>query len=69
MKETVAPILIGALSSYQRIGRRTRKLGNKRTSGDHPNYYIIENDQNTEKSPGHLRIFVVTQTPVKGSQC
>ena len=25
------------------------------TSGDHPNYRIIENGQNTEKSPGDLR--------------
>ena len=29
------------------------------------NYYTIEN---TEKSPGDLRRFAVTQTPVKGSQ-
>ena len=25
------------------------------TSGDHPNYNIIENGQNTEESPGDLR--------------
>ena len=25
------------------------------TSGDHPNYSIIENGQDTEKSPGDLR--------------
>ena len=31
----------------------------------HPNYSIIENGQNTEKSPGELRRFAVTQTPVK----
>ena len=30
-------------------------VGNKRTSGDHPNYCIIEIGQNTEKSSGHLR--------------
>ena len=29
-------------------------------SGDRPNYYIIENDQNTEKSPGDLRRLAVT---------
>ncbi len=33
------------------------------TSGDHPNYCIIEIDQNTEKIPGDLRR-LVTQTPV-----
>ena len=27
--------------------------------------YIIEIDQNTEKSPGDLRRLAVTQTPVK----
>ena len=34
-------------------------------SGDHPNDSIIENGQNTEKSPGDLRRLAVTQTPVK----
>ena len=37
-------------------------------SGDHPNYIIIENGQNTEKSPGDLRRLDVTQTPVKDHQ-
>ena len=36
--------------------------------GDHPNYYIIKNDQNTEKSHGDLRRLAVTQTPVKNHQ-
>ena len=31
-------------------------------------YYIIEISQNTEKSPGDLRIFAVTQTSVKDHQ-
>ena len=30
------------------------ELWNKKTSGDHLNYYIIENGQNTEKSLGDL---------------
>ena len=34
-------------------------------SGDRPNYYIIENGQNSEKSPGDLRRLAVIQTPVK----
>ena len=37
-------------------------------SGDHPNYYIIDIDQNTEKSPGDLRRLAATQTPVKDYQ-
>ena len=53
--------------SHQRIMKRTGKLGNKRTSGDHPNYNIIENSQNIKKSPEDLR-FAVTQTPVKNQQ-
>ena len=34
---------------------------NERTSGDHPNYSIVEIGQNTEKSPGDLRRLAVTQ--------
>ena len=48
--------------------KRTGGLGSWRTSGYHPNYSIIENDQNTEKSPGDLRRLAVTQTPVKDHQ-
>ena len=51
--------------SYQRIIKGTGGLGGKRTSRDHPNYNIIENGQNNEKSPGDLRRLAVTQTPVK----
>ena len=43
-------------------GTGTGGLGNKRTSGDHSNYSIIKNGQNTEKSPGDLRKLVVTPT-------
>ena len=44
--------MIGALDSHQRITKRTGGLGNKKTSGDHPNYYIVNNGQNPEKTPG-----------------
>ena len=37
------------------IGIGTGGLGNKRTSGDYPNYFIIKIGQNTERSPGDLR--------------
>ena len=40
---------------HQRVIKETGGLGNKRTSGDHLNYCIIEIVQNTEKSPGDLR--------------
>ena len=43
-------------------------LGSWQTSGDHPNYYIIENSQITEKSSGDLKRLAVNQTPVKVSQ-
>ena len=46
--------------SHRRIIKGTGGLGNKRTSGDHPNYNSIEIGQNTEKCPGYLRRLVVT---------
>ena len=53
MKVTFISIVIGALNTVTErllcVG-----LGNKRTTGDNPNYYIIENGQNTEESPGDL---------------
>ena len=57
-----------SLCSHHRISRRNWGLGNKRTSGDHPNYCIIEIGQNTEKSLGDLRRLAVTQTPVRNHQ-
>ena len=36
--------------SHQKIGTGAGGLGNQRTSGDHPNYSIVEIDQNPEKS-------------------
>ena len=53
--------------SHQRINKGTGGLGNKKTSGEHPNYCIIDISQNTEKSHGDLRRLAVTQTPVKSA--
>ncbi len=50
------------------IGTKNGEVGNKSTSGNHPNYRIIEVGQNTEESPGDLRRHAVTQTPVKNHQ-
>ena len=49
----------------QRIGSGIGRLGNKETSGDHPNYSIIKIGQNTEKSPGDLRRLAITLPPMK----
>ena len=43
--------------SHQRIIKGSRGLGGWRTSGDHSNYYTIENGQNTEKGPMSLGLF------------
>ena len=53
--------------SHQKIGTGTRKLRNKRTSGDHPNY-SFEISQNIKKSPGNMRRLAVTQNPVENHQ-
>ena len=54
----------------QRIDIGTGRVGNQRVSGNHQDYSIINIGQNTEKSPGDLRRFTVTQTnaDVKNSQ-
>ena len=41
--------------SSQRIGKRTGRLENKRTSRDHPDNIIIGIGKNTDRSPGDLR--------------
>ena len=59
-------IMIGAFGRVIKgLFKGTGGFGGWRLSGDHPNYNIIENSQNTEKSPGDLRRFAVTQTPMK----
>ena len=46
--------------THQRIGTGTGGLENKWTRRDHPNYRIIKIGQNTEKSPGDLRSYLMT---------
>ena len=66
MKVTVIPIVIGALGTGHRwIDKGTVGLGNKKTSGDHPDCSITKISQDIEKSPGEWRRFAVAQTPVK----
>ena len=69
MKVTVIPIVISAPGTIpKRIGKGTGGVGNKRMSGNDPDDSIIDNGQNTEKSPGDLRRLAVTQIPVKNHQ-
>ena len=49
--------------SPQRKGTGTGGLRNKKTSGDHQNYSIVEIGHNTEMSRGDLRRLAVSQTP------
>ena len=55
MKVTVLPIVM--LSSIQSLKDwyKTGGHGNERTSGDHPNYTIVEIGQNTKKNSGDLK--------------
>ena len=59
------PIVI-ARYHHQRIGRGTKELGNKRTSGDHRNHSFVEIGQNTKRSPGDMKRLAVT--PVESCQ-
>ena len=54
--------------SHARIGKRIGELENKKTSGDHLNYCIIEIAHNPEDGPGDLRRLDITQLPVKDHQ-
>ena len=59
---------------YSNCNWRTRyskgagELANKRTSGDNPDYSIVEIIRNTKEGPGDLRRIAVTQTPVEDHQ-
>ena len=65
----IVPTVINAFGTITKgLLKGTGGLGSWRTSGDHPNYYIIENGQNTEKSTWDLRRLAVTLTPVEDHQ-
>ena len=65
----VIPFVIDMLgAAKQKIDTENRGLENKRMSGDHPNYSIVEIGQNTKKSPRDLRRLAVTQTPLENHQ-
>ena len=61
MKVTLTPITIDDFSiATKGLLKWLKDLKNKKTRGDYPNYYITENGQNTEKSPGELRKHAVS---------
>ena len=67
MKVMIIPIVIGAFGTVTKgLFKGTGGFRYWRTSGDYPNDSIVENGQNTEKSPGVLRR--LAQTPVKDHQ-
>ena len=65
IKETIIPIVIGALGAVTK--ELVQGLEDLEITG-YPNYNIVEIGQNTEKNPGDLRRLAVTQTPVKDHQ-
>ena len=56
-----------AWNTPQRIDKGNRRLRNQMTDRSHPKY-SIKIGQNTEESPGDLKRFCVTQTPVRNHQ-
>ena len=69
MKVTIILIVIGAFGTVTKEllkGLEYLEVGSR--VGDHPNNCIIENGQNTEKSPGDLWRLAVTQSAVKNNQ-
>ena len=59
-------VVIGALGTI--LKGFVKGIRNQKTSGRHPDYSIIKIGQNIEKSLGDLKIFAVTETPVKDHQ-
>ena len=65
MQVTIIQIVSGAFGTVTKgllKGLEDLEVGGR---VDHPNDSIVENGQNTKKSPGDLRRLAVTQTPVK----
>ena len=70
MKVTIVPIVVGVFGTITKglLKGLGGGLGSWRTSRDNQNDSIAENSQNPETSPGDLKRFAVTQTPVKNHQ-
>ena len=69
MKVTIIPIVIDAFGTVTKgLLKRLEDLEVGGRVETIQNYSIVDNGQNTEKSPGDLRRLAVTQTPVKDHQ-
>ena len=69
MKVTIIPIVTGAFGTVSKgFLKGPGGFESWQPRGDYPNNSIIEDGQNTEKSPGDLRRLAVTQSPVKDHQ-
>ena len=55
-----------ARNGPQRLRKETRRIENQKKNRDHPDYSIVEDGQNTEKSPGDPRR--IAAIPVKDHQ-
>ena len=63
MRVTVIPIVIGVPGTVPKcLEKGNGRVGNRRTSRDHPGYRIVEIGLNTEKSPGDLNRLADTWT-------
>ena len=66
MQVIIIPIVIGAFGTVTKgLLKGLEDLEVAGRVGDHPNDSIVENCQNTKKSPGYLRRLTVTQTSGK----
>ena len=69
MRETVIPVVVGALGTFPKsLEKILKEVGNQKKNRSNLDQSIVKIKQNTEKSPGDVRKFVVTQTPVKVHQ-
>ena len=66
MRVVVVAIVIVAFGTVPKGSEKeVGRVENRRRNGDHSDYKIVDIGQNTQKSPGDLRRFAVTQTPIK----
>ena len=66
---TIVPVVIGDFGTVTKeLLKSLEDLEVGGRVGDHPNKNIIENVENTEKSPEDLKRIAVTQSPVKNHQ-
>ena len=61
---TIVPGALGTVPSGKGV-KEARRVGNRGTNRNRPNYSIVKMDQNTEKSHRDLRKLAITQTPLK----